>query len=94
MDPVTTVPPDASWQQLVYMIAIAIIPVVIGYLEKIRRDLHDNTQKTERVNHSLNGDLDKRLDKLAQDISKAIAESHSELERRISRLEERIFQQQ
>ena len=94
MDPVTTIPPDASWQQLVYMIAIAIIPVVIGYLEKIRRDLQDNTQKTEKVNHSLNGELDKRLDKLAQDIGEAIAESHSELERRISRLEERIFKEQ
>ena len=93
MEPVV-IPADTSWQQLVYMIAIAIIPVVIGYLEKIRRDLHDNTQKTERVNHSLNGDLDKRLDKLAQDIGEAIAESHSELERRISRLEERIFKEQ
>ena len=94
MDPVTTVPPDASWQQLVYMIAIAIIPVVIGYLEKIRRDLHDNTEKTDRVNHSLNGELDKRLEKLAQDIGEAIAESHSELENRIAKLEARIFDQQ
>lgn len=94
MDPVTTVPPDASWQQLVYMIAIAIIPVIIGYLEKIRRDLQSNTEKTERVNHSLNGDLDKRLDKLAQDIGEAIAESHMELEKRIARLEQRIFEQQ
>ena len=93
MEPVV-IPADASWQQLIYMIVLAAIPVLIAYLERLRRDLQDNTEKTERVNHSLNGDLDKRLDKLAQDIGEAIAESHSELERRISRLEERILKEQ
>jgi len=83
-----------DFQALVYALFAAAIPVLIAYLERLRRDLHDNTEKTEKVNHSLNGELDKRLDKLAQDIGEAIAESHSELERRISRLEERIFKEQ
>jgi DNA-binding transcriptional regulator GbsR (MarR family) len=91
MDPVTTIPPDASWQQVIYAIVLFVVPL---YLERLRRDIKDNTQKTEKVNHSLNGDLDRRLDKLAQDIGEAIAESHTELERRISRLEERIFKEQ
>ena len=94
MDPVTTIPPDASWQQLVYALFMLALPALFTYLERLRRDIKDNTQKTEKVSHSLNGDLDKRLDKLAQDIGEAIAESHSELERRISRLEERIFKEQ
>jgi DNA-binding transcriptional regulator GbsR (MarR family) len=94
MDPVTTIPPDASWQQLIYALFMLALPALFTYLERLRRDIKDNTEKTEKVNHSLNGDLDRRLDKLAQDIGEAIAESHSELERRISRLEERIFKEQ
>jgi DNA-binding transcriptional regulator GbsR (MarR family) len=94
MDPVTTIPPDASWQQLIYALFMLALPALFTYLERLRRDIKDNTQKTEKVNHSLNGDLDRRLDKLAADIGKAIAESHTELERRISRLEERIFKEQ
>ena len=94
MDPVTTIPPDASWQQLVYALFMLALPALFTYLERLRRDIKDNTEKTEKVNHSLNGELDKRLDKLAADIGEAIAESHSELERRISRLEERIFKEQ
>ncbi len=93
MDPVT-VPAGASFEQLLMLLLSAAVPVLIAYLERLRRDLQDNTEKTEKVNHSLNGELDKRLDKLAQDIGEAIAESHSELERRISRLEERIFKEQ
>lgn len=93
MDPVV-IPPDASWQQLVYALFMLALPALFTYLERLRRDIKDNTIKTERVNHSLNGELDKRLDKLAADIGEAIAESHSELERRISRLEERIFKEQ
>ena len=100
MDPVV-IPPDASWQQVVYAIVLFVVPALFTYLERLRRDIKDNTEKTERVNHSLNGELDKRLDKLAQDIGEAIAESHSEIERRISdmddriaKLEERIFRQQ
>jgi DNA-binding transcriptional regulator GbsR (MarR family) len=94
MDPVTTIPPDASWQQLVYALFMLALPALFTYLERLRRDIKDNTEKTEKVNHSLNGELDKRLDKLAQDIGEAIAESHSELEKRIARLEERIFKEQ
>lgn len=94
MDPVTTIPPDASWQQLVYALFMLALPALFTYLERLRRDIKDNTEKTEKVNHSLNGELDKRLDKLAADIGEAIAESHSELEKRIARLEERIFRQQ
>jgi DNA-binding transcriptional regulator GbsR (MarR family) len=101
MDPVTTIPPDASWQQLVYALFMLALPALFTYLERLRRDIKDNTSKTENINHSLNGDLDKRLNKLAQDIGEAIAESHSELDRRISvmddriaSLEERIFRQQ
>ena len=100
MDPVV-IPPDASWQQLAYAIAIAARGALFPYLERLRRDIKDNTEKTEKVNHSLNGELDKRLDKLAADIGEAIAESHSEIEKRISdmddriaKLEERIFRQQ
>jgi DNA-binding transcriptional regulator GbsR (MarR family) len=98
MDPVTVIPPDASWQQVIYAIVLFVVPL---YLERLRRDIKDNTSKTENINHSLNGDLDKRLNKLAQDIEDAIAESHMELDRRISgmddriaKLEERIFRQQ
>jgi hypothetical protein len=102
MDPVTVIPPDASWQQVIYAIVLFVVPL---YLERLRRDIKDNTSKTENINHSLNGELDKRLAKLAHDIGKdigeAIAESHSELDRRISvmddriaNLEERIFRQQ
>ncbi len=100
MDPVV-IPPDASWQQVIYAIVLFVVPALFTYLERLRRDIKDNTEKTERVNHSLNGELDKRLDKLAADIGEAIAESHSELEKRISdmddriaKLEERIFRQQ
>ena len=93
MDPV--IPPATNdLQSMLYLLFAAAIPVLIAYLERLRRDLQDNTQKTERVNHSLNGDLDKRLDQLAQDIGEAIAESHTELERRIAKLEERIFKEQ
>ena len=93
MDPV--IPPATNdFQGMLYLLFAAAIPVLIAYLERLRRDLQSNTEKTERVNHSLNGDLDKRLDKLAQDIGEAIAESHTELERRIARLEQRIFEQQ
>ena len=139
MDPVTTIPPDASWQQLAYAIAMLAVPALFTYLERMRRDIKDNTAKTESINHSLNGELDNRLHKLAtdiltdirktisgetqsinqglnseldkrlaklahdikRDIGEAIAESHSELDRRISvmddriaSLEERIFRQQ
>ena len=94
MDPVVIPPATNDLQNLVYMLMAAAIPVLIAYLERLRRDLQDNTQKTEKVSHSLNGDLDKRLDKLAQDIGEAIAESHSELENRIAKLEARIFDQQ
>jgi ABC-type phosphate transport system auxiliary subunit len=138
MDPVV-IPPDASWQQLAYAIAIAALGALFPYLERLRRDIKDNTSKTENINHSLNGELDKRLHKLAtdiltdirktisgetqsinqglnseldkrlaklahdikRDIGEAIAESHSELDRRISamddriaNLEKRIFRQQ
>ena len=101
MDPVTVIPPATNdLQGMIYLLFAAAIPVLIAYLERLRRDLQENTQKTEKVNHSLNGDLDKRLDKLAADIGEAIAESHSELDRRISvtddriaSLEERIFRQ-
>ena len=93
MDPVV-IPPDASWQQVIYAIVLFVVPALFTYLERLRRDIKDNTEKTERVNHSLHGELDKRLDKLAADIGEAIAESHSELEKRIARLEERIFRQQ
>ena len=94
MDPVVIPPATNDFQGMLYLLFAAAIPVLIAYLERLRRDLQDNTTKTERVNHSLNGELDKRLDKLAADIGEAIAESHSELERRISRLEERIFKEQ
>jgi len=94
MDPVVIPPATNDFQGMLYLLFAAAIPVLIAYLERLRRDLQDNTEKTEKVNHSLNGELDKRLDKLAQDIGEAIAESHSELERRISRLEERIFKEQ
>ncbi len=135
MDPVV-IPPDASWQQVIYAIVLFVVPL---YLERLRRDIKDNTNKTENINHSLNGELDKRLHKLAadiltdirktisgetqsinqglnteldkrlarlahdikKDIGEAIAESHSELERRITgmddriaKLEERIFKEQ
>jgi ABC-type phosphate transport system auxiliary subunit len=139
MDPVTTIPPDASWQQLIYALFMLALPALFTYLERLRRDIKDNTEKTEKVNHSLNGELDERLHKLAadiltdirktisgetqsinqglnteldkrlarlahdikKDIGEAIAESHTELERRITgmddriaKLEERIFRQQ
>jgi hypothetical protein len=101
MDPVVIPPATNDFQGMLYLLFAAAIPVLIAYLERLRRDLQDNTTKTEKVNHSLNGDLDKRLNKLAQDIEDAIAESHMELDRRISgmddriaKLEERIFRQQ
>ena len=94
MDPVVIPPATNDLQSMLYLLFAAAIPVLIAYLERLRRDLQDNTEKTEKVNHSLNGELDKRLDKLAADIGEAIAESHSELEKRIARLEERIFRQQ
>ena len=94
MDPVVIPPATNDLQSMLYLLFAAAIPVLIAYLERLRRDLQDNTEKTEKVNHSLNGELDKRLEKLAADIGEAIAESHSELEKRIARLEERIFRQQ
>ena len=77
MDPVV-IPPDASWQQVVYAIVLFVVPALFTYLERLRRDIKDNTIKTERVNHSLNGELDKRLDKLRIDLASVVAKSISE----------------
>ena len=43
MDPVT-VPAGASIEQLLMLLLSAAVPVLIAYLEKLRRDLAANTQ--------------------------------------------------
>lgn len=93
MDPVV-IPADASWQQLIYMIVLAVVPVLLGYMEKLRRDLAANTQKTESISHSVNGSLDARLkamaDDIKTDIGEAIAENYDQLEKRLDEMDKRL----
>ena len=94
MEPVV-IPADASWQQLIYMIVLAVVPVLLGYMEKLRRDLAANTQKTESISHSVNGSLDARLkamaDDIKTDIGEAIAENYNQLEKRLDDMDKRII---
>ena len=94
MEPVV-IPADASWQQLIYMIVLAVVPVLLGYMEKLRRDLAANTQKTESISHSVNGSLDARLkamaDDIKTDIGEAIAENYDQLEKRLDEMDKRII---
>ena len=94
MDPVTTVPADASFQQMLMLLLAAAIPVLIAYLEKLRRDLQSNTQKTESISHSVNGSLDARLramaDDIKTDIGEAIAENYDQLEKRLDEMDKRL----
>ena len=39
MEPVV-IPADTSWQQLVYMLFIAALPVLLGYMEKLHGPQH------------------------------------------------------
>ena len=93
MEPVV-IPADTSWQQLVYMLFIAALPVLLGYMEKLRRDLAANTQKTESISHSVNGSLDARLkamaDDIKTDIGEAIAENYNQLEKRLDEMDKRL----
>ena len=93
MEPVV-IPADTSWQQLVYMLFIAALPVLLGYMEKLRRDLAANTQKTESISHSVNGSLDARLkamaDDIKTDIGEAIAENYDQLEKRLDEMDKRL----
>ena len=93
MEPVV-IPADASWQQLIYMIVLAVVPVLLGYMEKLRRDLAANTQKTESISHSVNGSLDARLkamaDDIKTDIGEAIAENYNQLEKRLDEMDKRL----
>lgn len=94
MDSVTTVPAGASIEQMLMLLLAAAIPVLIAYLEKLRRDLQSNTQKTESISHSVNGSLDKRLLDLARnitsDIGEALAENYSNLEKRLDDMDQRL----
>jgi len=93
MDPVS-VPASASiehsWQQLIYLL----LPMILVYLEKLRRDLNANTQKTESISHSVNGSLDARLkamaDDIKTDIGEAIAENYDQLEKRLDEMDKRL----
>ena len=93
MEPVV-IPADTSWQQLVYMLFIAALPVLLGYMEKLRRDLAANTQKTESISHSVIGSLDARLramaDDIKTDIGEAIAENYDQLEKRLDEMDKRL----
>jgi hypothetical protein len=86
----TPVPPDLSWQQLIYLL----LPMILVYLEKLRRDLNANTQKTESISHSVNGSLDARLkamaDDIKTDIGEAIAENYDQLEKRLDEMDKRL----
>ena len=86
----TPVPPDLSWQQLIYLL----LPMILVYLEKLRRDLNANTQKTESISHSVNGSLDARLkamaDDIKTDIGEAIAENYNQLEKRLDEMDKRL----
>lgn len=86
----TPVPPDLSWQQLIYLL----LPMILVYLEKLRRDLANNTQKTESISHSVNGSLDARLKAMADDIKakieKEIAENYIQLEKRLDEMDKRL----
>ena len=93
MEPVV-IPADTSWQQLIYMIVLAALPVLLGYMEKLRRDLAANTAKTETISHSVNGSLDARLAAMAEDIKRnfgeALAEANQDMERRLDSLDKRL----
>lgn len=86
----TPVPPDLSWQQLIYLL----LPMILVYLEKLRRDLNANTQKTESISHSVNGSLDARLKAMADDIKakieEEIAENYIQLEKRLDEMDKRL----
>ena len=93
MEPVT-VPAGASIEQMLMILLSAAIPVLIAYLEKLRRDLAANTAKTETISHSVNGSLDARLAAMAEDIKKnfgeALAEANQDMERRLDSLDKRL----
>lgn len=93
MEPVV-IPADTSWQQLVYMLFIAALPVLLGYMEKLRRDLAANTAKTETISHSVNGSLDARLYAMAEDIKakieEEIADNYLQLEKRLNDVDRRL----
>ena len=93
MDPVS-VPAGASIEQLLMLLLSAAVPVLIAYLEKLRRDLAANTQKTESISHSVNGSLDARLramaDDIKTDIGEAIAENYDQLEKRLDEMDKRL----
>ncbi len=94
MDPVS-VPAGASIEQLLMLLLSAAVPVLIAYLEKLRRDLAANTQKTESISHSVNGSLDARLKAMADDIKakieEEIAENYIQLEKRLDEMDKRII---
>ena len=93
MDPVT-MPAGASIEQLLMLLLSAAVPVLIAYLEKLRRDLAANTQKTESISHSVNGSLDARLRAMADDIKakieEEIAENYIQLEKRLDEMDTRL----
>jgi hypothetical protein len=93
MDPVS-VPASASIEQLLMLLLSAAVPVLIAYLEKLRRDLAANTQKTESISHSVNGSLDARLRAMADDIKakieEEIAENYIQLEKRLDEMDKRL----
>lgn len=68
--------------------------VLLGYMEKLRRDLAANTAKTETISHSVNGSLDARLAAMAEDIKRnfgeALAEANQDMERRLDSLDKRL----
>lgn len=89
-----TVPAGASIEQLLMIVLSAAIPVLIAYLEKLRRDLAANTAKTETISHSVNGSLDARLKAMADDIKakieEEIAENYIQLEKRLDEMDTRL----
>ena len=93
MDPVT-VPAGASIEQLMMIVLSAAVPVLITYLEKLRRDLAANTQKTESISHSVNGSLDARLQAMSADIKakieEEIADNYLQLEKRLDNMDQRL----
>jgi hypothetical protein len=82
------------WQQLLawtlISIASASMPIIIAWLNRIHHSLSDNTLKTEKIEHAVNGSLSARLKDLSNSITGKIEEHLTEIDTRLKSIEMRV----
>lgn len=90
------IPENAAWwQQLLawtlISVASASMPIVIAWLNRIHKNLTDNTSKTEKIEHAVNGALSDRLKKVADVITERIQSNLSGIDNRLREIETRVM---